>query len=69
MSEVVSGEFPDDVEVSFIKDEGKTGNFEVKILNSDKLIHSKVKDGKGRCETTEEQQGVLDAIQEYIDSV
>jgi len=41
--------------------------FEVSILNNRKLIHSKLA-GKGRCETTEEQQEVLDAIQEYIDN-
>ena len=41
--------------------------FEVTILNNDKLVHSKLA-GKGRCETAEEQQEVLDAIQEYIDN-
>ena len=35
------------------------------LLNSDKLVHSKLA-GKGRCETAEEQQEVLDAIQEYV---
>jgi hypothetical protein len=41
--------------------------FEVSILNNSKLIHSKLA-GKGRCETAEEKQEVIDAIQEYIDN-
>jgi len=67
LSEVLEGEFGDDVDVSFIKDEGKTDRFEVSILNNSKLIHSKLA-GKGRCETAEEKQEVIDAIQEYIDN-
>jgi hypothetical protein len=34
----------------------------------DKLIHSKTTKGQGRCETAQEQQAVIDAIQAAIDA-
>ena len=38
------------------------------LLNTGKLIHSKL-GGGGKCESTAEQQTVLDAIQDFVDNV
>jgi hypothetical protein len=61
-------EFEDDVEVVAQMDEGKTGNFEVTILQTGQLIHSKMTRGQGRCEDSAEQQLVIDFVKEYIDN-
>ena len=53
--------------VSFIKDSAATGNFEVTLLNSGELIHSKKNGGGGRCESAAEQQAVIDKIQAFLD--
>lgn len=62
-------EFSADVVVNGNRDKGKTDNFEVSIVNSDPpiLIHSKTTKGQGKCETTQEQQQVIDLIHEFID--
>ena len=52
----INGEFSDDVAVTFVKDPGATGNFEVTITNSGALIHSKATGGKGRCTDAAETQ-------------
>jgi len=49
LADALTGEFGSDVEITKIKDEGATGNFEVKIDNDGSLIHSK-KAGGDRCE-------------------
>ena len=51
MASALASEYGEDVAVSFIKDEGATGNFEVKIDNDGTLIHSK-KAGGDRCESS-----------------
>ena len=58
----MTGEFT----VTPIADPGATGNFEVKI--NDTLVHSKTTMGQGLCETAEETQLVIDAVQEAIDA-
>jgi hypothetical protein len=65
---VLESEFDDDVEVEGCSDEGKTGRFEVIIEQSGELIHSKATKGHSKCETTAEQQSVIDAVKDYIDN-
>lgn len=60
-------EFDTDVEITLNADQGKTGNFEVMIENSGELVHSKTTNGQGRCETSAEQQSIIDKVQAYID--
>jgi len=54
------------VELVGKEDPGTTGNFEVTLPNG-ALIHSKTTMGMGRCQTAEETQAVIDAIQAFID--
>ena len=65
---VLEQEFGDDVEIIDRVDDGKTGNFEVRIQQTGDLVHSKTTRGQGRCESSAEQQQVIDAIKDYIDN-
>ena len=67
LQSVLVGEFDADVNISFIKDQGATGNFEVVITNTNELIHSKRNGGGGRCESASENQAVIDKIQAFLD--
>jgi len=50
------------------RDPGKTGNFEVVLKGAkEELIHSKKQKGQGKCETEEEVDAVLDAIETFLD--
>jgi selT/selW/selH-like putative selenoprotein len=68
LKDILISEFDTDVQIILSADQGKTGNFEVTIENTGELIHSKTQNGHGRCETSAEQQAVIDKIQAYIDS-
>lgn len=46
---------------TFTADRGTTGNFEITLVETGELIHSK-KGGKGRCETEEEKQALFAKI-------
>jgi hypothetical protein len=60
-----------------LKDQGRTGNFEVRIGGSDdeprgrissgELIHSKRTAGQGRAESDGERAAIASRIQEYLD--
>lgn len=65
---MLTTEFGGDVEVIGQPDEGMTGNFEVTIAQTGALLHSKTKNGSGRCENSVEQQVVIDKLQAYIDT-
>jgi len=67
LKEQIEEEFGDDVKVTCTEDPCTTGNFEVTIVESGKLIHSKSTRGQGKCETAEQVQLVIDQIQEYLD--
>jgi len=47
------------------EDEGTTGNFEVTLVETGTVIHSK-NGGKGKCETHAERDAVIDAIEAYL---
>ena len=61
-------EFEGIVGVHFIEDAGKTGNFEVILLETGKLLHSKTNGGKGKCESNKERGVLIEQIQEYLDT-
>ena len=50
------------------EDPGTTGNFEITIVNTGELIHSKKTMSQGRCETQEETQAVVAKIRAFLDS-
>ena len=61
-------EFPSEIQCSFTKDPGATGNFEVTLVESKTLIHSK-KAGAGRCESEAERSALFEKIREYKSSL
>ena len=62
----VARRFGDDVAIEQVKDPGNTGNFEVTCAGT--LVHSKATKDQGKCQTGEETQLVIDAIQEAVDA-
>ena len=46
-------------------DAGTTGNFEVTLVETNELIHSK-KGGKGKCESSAERAAVVEKINEFL---
>ena len=49
------------VGTTFTADPGTTGNFEITLVETGELIHSK-KGGQGRCESEEEKQALFAKI-------
>jgi len=47
---------------------GTTGNFEVTILSTGELIHSKKTMGHGKCESKEEREKIKDKIRKALES-
>ena len=58
--------FGSKVKISYQKDPGATGNFEVTLQSTKELIHSKKSQGKGRCESPDEVQAIVDKIMTYL---
>jgi len=50
------------------EDAGVTGNFEVRLLETKELIHSKRTMGHGKAESAAEVQAIVDKIQSFLDS-
>jgi hypothetical protein len=48
------------------KDASITGNFEVTVLDTGKVLHSK-KNGKGKAESSVERMEILEQIQELLE--
>ena len=63
----VETQFPGKVNVLPIRDEDLTGNFEVTLVETQQLIHSKTKKGMGRCESPEERERLFAIVQLYLD--
>ena len=51
------------------EDPGTTGNFEVTIVETGQLLHSKRRAGQGRCQTESERRAVLQQILERLEEV
>jgi selT/selW/selH-like putative selenoprotein len=58
--------FPGRIEVVPIKDEDLTGNFEVTLLDTRQLIHSKTKKGMGKCESPAERESLFAIVDVYL---
>ena len=46
-----------------------TGNFEVTVLSTGHVLHSKRHAGQGRCQTEAERRAVLEHILELLDEM
>ena len=60
--------FGDLIIVEEMMDRGITGNFEVVIVNTNALIHSK-RHGQGKAESAREKQLIVDQIKEALESL
>ncbi len=58
--------FQGQVKVRPIRDPNTTGNFEVVLVATGKLLHSKTTRGQGRCTTKEEVDAIIAQLEEYI---
>ena len=53
--------------VTSTQDETVTGNFEVKLVDSNKLIHSKkTMAGHGKCDTKEQREAIISKIKSAL---
>jgi hypothetical protein len=50
-----------------IKDRGVTGNFEVSVVETKQVLHSKRHAGQGKAESDRERQMILEQIQEILE--
>jgi hypothetical protein len=53
------------LQITPLRDPGATGSFEVTVLESGDLLHSK-KNGAGKCESPEERDTLFDKIRYEI---
>ena len=61
--------FGDRIEVVSKVDRMITGNFEVSILDTGQVIHSKKHAKQGRAQTPAERRAIAEQIQEYLDEL
>jgi len=61
--------FGKDLQFVPLKDTRITGNFDVTILETGELIHSKKKQGKGRAESARERAIIVERIQDTLSSM
>ena len=65
----MEAEYGNFIEFEPLKDIGVTGNFEITLMQTGQLIHSKTKGGLGKCETEQERlrlKSILKLYMEYI---
>ena len=55
------------VELEPIKDMGVTGNFEITLMQTKQLLHSKTTQGLGKCESEDERKRLFGFIRIYLD--
>ena len=67
LKSAIENRFPGQVNVLPVRDEDLTGNFEVTLLETQQLVHSKSKKGMGRCESPEERERLFAIVQLYLD--
>ena len=57
------------MELEPIKDMGVTGNFEITLMQTKQLLHSKTTQGLGKCESEDERKRLFSFIRIYLDFV
>ena len=68
LTPVLEAEFPGQIKISPLKDPGTTGNFEITLMETGELIHSKSKRGQGKCESNSERAALCEKIRTYLDA-
>lgn len=59
----LNSKFGEDVEVIGVRDPSTTGRFEVTIMETGELIHSKATRGQGKCESPAEKEAIFAKVQ------
>lgn len=67
LAAALNTKFGEDVEVIGVRDPRSSGRFEVTIVQTGELIHSKDTRGQGRCESQAEKDAVIAKIQAALD--
>jgi selT/selW/selH-like putative selenoprotein len=67
LEEAINKEFPGMVELEPIMDIGVTGNFEITLMQTKQLLHSKMTQGLGKCESEDERKRLFSFIRIYLD--
>ena len=68
LKDFLKKEFGDLITIQELMDRGITGNFEVIIVNTNTLVHSK-KHGQGRADSARERQFIVEQIREALENV
>lgn len=50
-------------------DIGVTGNFEITLMQTKQLLHSKTTQGQGKCESEDERKRLFSFIKIYLDFI
>ena len=66
LEEAINKEFPGIVGIERIRDISTTGNFEVTLLQTNQLLHSKTTQGLGKCESEIERKRLFAFIKIYL---
>jgi hypothetical protein len=66
LSEYLSSQLGDKIEVVGMRDRGVTGNFEVTVPDTGKVLHSR-QAGQGRAETTSARAAILVQIEDLLE--
>ena len=61
-------DFEDKIKVRPIRDEGTTGNFEVVLVPTGELLHSKTQNGQGKCTTAREVETIVMKLEKYFET-
>eukprot|EP01082_Thalassiosira_pseudonana_P003420 g3161.t1 g3161 contig12:1539913-1540281(+) len=68
LKDFLKSEFGDLIAIQEKMDRGITGNFEVIIVNTNTLIHSK-RAGQGKAESARERQFIVEQIRQALEDV
>ena len=69
LKDYLTQEFKELIAVTEQSDRGITGNFDVTIVNTNTLIHSKKQMGQGKCESMAERQAIVTKIKQALEAV
>jgi hypothetical protein len=62
-------EYSSKINIESIKDEDITGNFEITLLETNQLIHSKKVQELGKCNTVDERNRLKSIIDVYLNFI
>ena len=67
LRDFLESQLGDRIQIIPKEDHGTTGNFEVSVLETGQLLHSKTKMRQGKATSNAERMAILDQIMEILD--